>query len=130
MPVRGAWITVHRKIRLALDVERDIFFLQRRPQDDENLLDRLAGIKNAPIQITLIDRHLLERLDQVGGAVEIGCQQRGSILDDFEELGQARSLQLAARDIGRERGALALQRRRDRQAGSDRAVDLVRHAGH
>jgi hypothetical protein len=33
-------------------------------------------------------------------------------------------------DFGRERGTLALQRRRDGQAGANGAVDLVRYAGN
>jgi hypothetical protein len=52
------------------------------------------------------------------------------VLNAIEELDQTRPLQLAACDISRECGALALQRRRDRQAGADGAVDLVCHTGH
>jgi hypothetical protein len=69
-------IAVHGHARLAVDVEYQIAFPQRRPETHKDLFGQIAGIEDTPVQVTLIDRDLLERLDQLCSAREIAGQLR------------------------------------------------------
>ena len=64
--------------------------LEGRPQAGDDLLGRLAHIEQAPLGVAAVDRDLLERLDQVGRAVEIGDQLLGSLLAAGDELVELR----------------------------------------
>ena len=81
-------------------------------------------------RIIAVGGDLLERLDQFGGAVEIGHQLRGRIAAGLEEFVEAGAPEIAARDFGGEHRGLALQRRGHRQADADGIVDLVGDARH
>ena len=69
-------IAVHRQIGLALDVEGQIFLSQARPQTDGDLFGQFAEVEDTPLRMVPVGRHLLERLNQFGGMVEIGDQLR------------------------------------------------------
>ena len=91
---------------------------------------RSREIEGALIRIVAVGGNLLERLDQFGGAIEVGDKLRGCIAAGGEKIVQARAAQIAALDLGGEVRGLALQRGSDRQADADGIVDLVRNAGH
>ncbi len=71
-----AGIAVHRQIRLAIDVERQIVLAQAGPQRHHHLLGEIAKVEAALIGVVAVGGDLLERLDQFGGAVEIGNELR------------------------------------------------------
>src|SRR5882672_1509787 len=75
LPV-GAGIAVHRQVRLAIDVERQIVLAQTGPQRHHHLLREVAKVEAALVGVVAIGGDLLERLDQFGGAVEIGNKLR------------------------------------------------------
>ena len=72
----GAGIAVHHQIGLALDIERQVVLAQARPQAHHHLLGEIAEIEAALIRIVAVGGDLLERLNQFGGAVEVGDELR------------------------------------------------------
>ena len=103
---------------------------QSRPQAHHHLLGQIAEIEAALIRIIAVGGNLLERLDQFGGAIEIGHQLRRRIAAGFEKFIEARSPEIAARHFGGEHRRLAFQRRGHRQADADGIVDLMGDARH
>ncbi len=104
--------------------------LERGPQAGDDLFGRFAQIECPPLGVAAVDRDLLEGLDQVGGAIEVGDQLLGRFVaagDEFVELGATDTA--PSRIVGREMVAAACKARRHRQADADRVVDLVRDAG-
>ena len=108
LPVRSG-IAAHRQIGLAFDIERQIVLSQGRAQAQEKLLGEFADVESATIRKVAIHRHLLERLYQIGRAIEIGDQLRRPVANDFQKIIQARSLDVAPRDLVCERRAFSLQ---------------------
>ena len=91
LPVRPG-IRVHAEIGLAVDVERQIVLAQARPQAHHHLLGQIAEVEDALIGVIPVGGDLLERRDQLGGAIEIGYQLRGCIAAGLEKFIEARSL--------------------------------------
>jgi len=79
--------------------------------------------------VAAVDRDLLERLDQVGGAVEVGDQLLGGLLAAGDELVELGAPDLPVADLLGETVGAAGKARRDREADADRIVDLVGDAG-
>ena len=69
----------------------------------------IAEVEGALIGRNSIGSHLLERLDQLGHAIEIGHQLRGTITAGFEKIIQARPFDIATRDLRPEQSTLPLQ---------------------
>src|SRR5262245_2545576 len=126
----GSRVAVHCQIGLALDVERHVALAQARSQAHENLPSQIAGIEQALIRIASIRRDLLERLDQFGGAIEVGSQLRAGVARRFNEVVQVRLLEVTARDFLGEHLPPPLQRRGHGYGDAYRIVDLVRNPGH
>lgn len=128
LPVRPG-IAVHGQVGLALDVQRQVLLAQARAQAHHHLLGEVGEVEAALVRIVAVGRDLLERLDQLGCAVEIGDELRGRVAAGVEVIVEGRAAKLAALDLGAEHRRLALQRRGDREADADGIVDLVRDAG-
>ena len=121
----GAGIAVHHDLLGDIDGERDRRALQRRQQARDDLLGRLAQLEDAAFGVAAVDRDLLERLDQVGGAIEVGDELLRGLLaagDELVELGLAHR---AVADLRGELVAAPREARRHGQADADRIVDLV-----
>src|SRR5215831_17372767 len=123
-------VAVHHEARLALQIDGDIALAKLTRMMRKHLFDEFGGIVAAPFGLALIDRHLLERLDTLGGAVEIEHQLGGSVADVVQEFVQCRSPEIAAGSFRRELLDLAPKRRGDRQADADGTVDLMRDTGN
>ena len=128
LPV-GAGIAVDQEpIR---HVDRQLYgrSLQDRPQARHDLVGRLRKAELPAFGMRAVHRHLLERLDQFTGAVQIGHQLLGGVargVDEFVELGAAQrlGLQFVFEDFG-----AAGKAGGHREADADRIVDLVGDAG-
>ena len=94
------------------------------------MLGEIAEIEDTLIGIIPVGSHLLERLDQLGGMIEIGNQLRRRLVGDFQEVIQRRALEFALRELAGNHGGLAFQRRSNRQAGAHGRVDFVRNSRH
>src|SRR3954471_6338167 len=77
-----------------------------------------------------VDRDLLERLDQLAGALEIGNELLRGVARGLHEFFQLRAAQAAvALVLGLENLRAPGKARRNGEADADRIVDLVRDAG-
>ena len=76
-----------------------------------------------------VDRDLLEGLDQLAGALEVGDELVGGVLVAGDEFLELRAPQPRRRGSRSREFAAPREARRDREADADRVVDLVRDAG-
>ena len=108
LPV-GTGITVHREIGLAVDRQRQTVLPQSRPQTQRHLLGQIAEVKGALVAVVAVGGHLLEGLDQFGGAIEVCHQLRGGIAAGLKKLVQAGTPEIAAFDFVGKHCSLAFQ---------------------
>ena len=66
------------------------------------MLGHLLEIEDTPFRLTAVDGHLLERSDQLGGAIEVGDELLGGLLAAGDEPLQAGAANRAAGDLLRE----------------------------
>ena len=103
-------IAVHHQFGLAFDIENQVLLAETRPQAHGDLFGQDAKIEDALVRSVAVARHLLERLDQLRRAIEIGDQLRGCLAADLEKFVQAGALEIALGNFRREQLGLAFQR--------------------
>ncbi len=77
-----------------VDRQRDRRLLQHRPQAGDDLVGRLAEAELPALGMRAVDRDLLEGLDQLAGAMQVGHQLLGGVArapDEFLELASGAS---------------------------------------
>ncbi len=114
LPERSG-VALHRKIRLALNLDADIAIPRLALQARQNLLRQLARIECPPVELPPIGGHLLEGLHQFGGTAKVRHQLARRRADEIEEIPQARSPEMAACRLRREHFRSLLERRGDRR---------------
>ena len=85
--------------------------LRRGPQAGDDLFGRFAQVECAPVGVAAVDGDLLEGLDQLGGAVEVGDQLLGRFAAAGDEFVEPRAPQRPLADLGREIVAAARKAR-------------------
>ena len=125
----GARIAVHHDAGRHVDGQHDLRLLQHRPQAGDDLLGRLLEVELPPFGVAAVDRDLLERLDELAGALQVGDQLVGGVAPALQEFVEPRPPQRPRADFAGEVVATPREARRHRQADADRIVDLVRDAG-
>ena len=105
----GARIAVHHEaFRHRRPTGRRADFFKRRPQARDDLLGRLAQVELAALGVAAVDRDLLERLDQLAGALQVGDELLGGLAAAGDELVEPRAAQRRVRmQFARERVARA-----------------------
>src|SRR5207237_5829759 len=93
-----------------------------------DLFGRELEVEGAPIVTAAIDGDLLERLNQPGRALQVRDELFRGAATALGELDEQGAPHLARGDLVGEVGAAARQRRRDREAGAERARDFVGNA--
>ena len=127
---QGAGLHGHSKFGRDLGDDPDWPFLQIGPQTGEDLLQILGQVQLADLLAGLIDRHLLEATDQLGGAEQVGLQDPGGLAGDAQEVLEiaATHAALAVSDL-EGLGGLAQMAGRG-HTDADRGVHLMRDASH
>src|SRR6201989_3075467 len=89
----------------------------------------MPQVELTALGMAAVDRHLLERLDELAGALQVGDELVGGLAIALDEFHQARTPHLALAELEAEHLAPPRQGGGDRHADADRIVDLVRDAG-
>ena len=124
------------RVTVQLDVGRDVQLdavggvFELGSQGGEQLLDGLAQGKAAAAHAGLIDRHLLEVANQVGGAGGVALQQIDRFAAPVQESVRLRAAQRAGLDGGSERAHFLAQTTRDHAGIAQRSVEFVCHPGY
>ncbi|MDF9793768.1 hypothetical protein M2440_004469 [Methylorubrum extorquens] len=95
-----------------------------------NSVSQGAHLEAAPVLRRLIDRHLLEVLNQIGGPRQVGEDQTRALAQPIDAPRQVGPADLPRSDGPAQFGEVVVECGRGRQREADGRVDLVRHARH